>query len=341
VFIAEELEVWNLTSGGTAYIEAQTIFNVVGKLKRHVNGIKLAYALNGGQEQRVPLGQSQRNIGPGHFNIDTIRCSDLKDENTLDLIIIDGTARTRRTIPFLTKRLQSNLPEYSVDFDGVTSPEEIGQVIDGHWRVARDDEGTPCLEMRQEDAGYDRLFGIGRHDWTTGYRVDMHFSIRDWTDWKYFNVGIIFKWNAHLCGEGKFLPTQWSTGLAYYATKCPGMRLRFGVNVHNDASGRKIGSHVLQEKSISPLKRWCGLFWNHLLRIGKQPIAQLKRNVHYQFCLIANPNYLALDVFEEGNPNALVQLHVPDPPDFLREGCVGIIACNCAVRVYKFSVSSA
>lgn len=38
-----------------------------------------------------------------------------------------------------------------------------------------------------------------------------------------------------------YTPRERNSGLAYYVPMCPGLRLRFGANVHMDKAGRKVG----------------------------------------------------------------------------------------------------
>lgn len=341
MYDSDDLEIWNLTPGGTAYAGAQTLFNVVGRVKRPGEARELWYALNGAKKTPVFLGASPRFIGAGHFNVDTIDLAELGEENVLDLWLHYGTRVAEHSIPFSTRTLETEEPRFSLDLDGVRQPEEVGQFIDGRWRLGADERGVPCLEIRPEDAGYDRLIGFGRHDWTTGYRVDALLQVTKWTRRNFFNVGLLFKWNPHLQGAGDSLPTQWSTGLAYYAAKCPGLRLRFGVNVHVDKAGRKLGSYVLQEKAIVPWKRWAGFVRNTLIRVGHNPITQLKAGVPYRFNLLVDPEVYALDIREDGSRAPMAELRVPNPPDMLPQGCVGIIAYGCALRVYKYTVSPA
>lgn len=339
VYSSDDLEVWNLTPGGIAYTGAQSVFNVVGRLKRPGEVKGLTYALNGGARRAVFLGHSVRTPGPGDFNIDTIALAELAAENRLDLWLDNGKGGSQHSISFATRQQPAGEPRFRLSFDGVRQPEELGQFIDGRWCLGRDETGRPCLEIRAEDAGYDRLIGFGRHDWTLGYRVEALFTVVKWTRRNYFNVGLIFKWNPHRQGGGTALPTHWNTGLAYYAAKCPGLRLRFGVNMRSEDPSLTRGDHVLQEKTISPWWRWAGFVRNQLVRVGSRPITQLKTGVAYRLNLRIDRDLFTLEIREEGRAQPLAALSVSDPPDHLPEGCVGIIACNSAVRFYEYDVS--
>ena len=171
MYESDSLEVWSLTTGGTAYMGAQRIFNVIGRVKNASDSTELMYSLNGGARMPAILGGSPRNIAADHFNIDTLNIEDLEENNELDIWVRNGDQIFRNRIAFTTRKSAVKEPRFDLAFDGVRHPEEIGQCIDGCWHVSTDKAGRPCLEIRPGNAGYDRLFGIGGHDWTGGYRV--------------------------------------------------------------------------------------------------------------------------------------------------------------------------
>jgi hypothetical protein len=337
MYASEELEVWNLTPGGTALVGAQKIFNIVGRVKNR-EGLSLQYSLNGGPRHPVNIGNSPRMSRPGDFNIDTIDIGDLQGENDLDLYVTSRNGTSLHSISFVAKAFPDGLPHFDLDFDNVNNVEEIGQVIDGRWLVTKDVAGRPCLEIQPQDAGYDRLIGFGSRNWTTGYEINALITVIRWTKRGYFNSGLIFKWNPHLRGDGTCLPTQWSTGLAYYAAKSPGLRLRFGVDVHRDSANRKVGSYVLRETHYSFWRRWAGFIRNEIFRVGNSPITQLLPLVPYRFRLIVQPEVYRLTVWEDGTPEPEPQLVVSNPPDMLPKGCVGLIGCNSAMRILEYTV---
>jgi hypothetical protein len=265
----------------------------------------------------------------------------LEEHNELDLWVRNGDRVSHDRIPFAVRPSAVNETCFELDLGGVRHSEEIGQCIDGCWHVSTDENGQSCLEVRPEHAGYDRLFGIGRHDWTSGYRVQLDFRVTKWTKHDYFNVGILFKWNPHSQGDGTSLPTNWSTGLAYYASNCPGLRLRYGVDVHFDSAGNKYGEHLLQEKPISAWKSRAREYLKRFGRFVNRPLAQLSPGTLYTFDLLIHPKEYTLEIFEKGRREPLASLQVFDPPDLLPSGCVGLIACNCAVRIYGLKVSPA
>ncbi len=343
MYRSDGLEVWNLTPGAPAASSAQEIFNVVGHIDAYDTTAALRYRLNDGPERPVYFKRDPEETGrlarPGDFNIDTIRLDDLRPENVLRLCVQDQSGdEHRHTLAFTAHSAGADVPHFRLEAASLAHVEEAGQVIDGRWRLGRDAEGA-CLEIREEDAGYDRLIAFGRHDWTTGYTVKARLRVTAWTNVRYQNVGLIFKWNPHRQGDGHHLPWEWSTGLGYYAAHCPGLRLRFGVDVHRNGAGKKIGCHVLQEKPYVRWRRWAGFLKNEALRLGRRPLTQLRPDVPYHFRLLVHPARYALTVWEAGRPEPAPQLDVPDPPELLPGGSVGLIAAHCALRVYDYDVN--
>src|SRR5690606_18388724 len=108
---------------------------------------------------------------------------------------------------------------------GCTSAEEVGQVVEGPWRVATDPSGRRCLEVAPDGAGYDRIILFGSKGWTSGYEVLAR--IRPTRILGRHNLGLVYRWNPHEQGDGRRLPTTWSAGLALYRSYRPsGLKLR-------------------------------------------------------------------------------------------------------------------
>lgn len=343
MYQSDDISIWNLTPGATTVGGAQIVFNIVGRLRRAHRVAAFDYSLNDGPLRPIYFKRQHSRWGrlsdAGDFNIDTITQDQLRPRNTLMLRIVDRSQRVRlHTIDFKHRLYESAVPRFRLDLDSAGSPEEVGQIIDGHWRLEHDEDGVPCLKIREEDAGYDRLIAFGRHDWSSGYEVKARLRVTAWTNLRYQNVGLIFKWNPHARGDGRRLPREWSTGLAYYAAMCPGLRLRFGVNVHMDKAGRKVGCHVLSEKPYSSWRRLVGFIKNEALRFGEDPVTQLRAGVVYSFRLHVHPDRYALTVWPSDEPEPAPQLEVMDPPDLLPTGSIGIIAAHSAVNVYEFEV---
>ncbi|MCI0696561.1 hypothetical protein L0337_31735 [candidate division KSB1 bacterium] len=346
MFSADKLEVWNLTPNSNALVGAQRIFNVVGRLRSPHATIKLLYSLNNGSEKSVWFNANEKRSTRleyhGDFNIDTIEAADLKPRNRLAFRIVNGAIeQPKYDLIFSTHAILEELPQFRLNLEGVDNPEQVGQIVDGKWRVSRDENHEPCLEILKEDAGLDRIILFGRHDWTTGYEITARICVTAWTT-NTHNVGLVFKWNPHLQGDGTHLPSQWSTGLGYYYSRCPGLRIRFGVDVHLDKDGNKLGDHILQEATLSWWRRWVGRFGNKVFYKALPriyPLSQFVPGVQYRLRLIVRPEKYALTVWKNGKKEPHPQVLVLNPIEKLACGSTGVIALNCGVRVYEFNVT--
>jgi len=341
----DEFEIWNITPGFISLSGSQKIFNVVGRLKSPEKISRMLYSLNGNLEKLVFFNNSKDINGRlenfGDFNIDTINENDLKPNNVLSLrIILKNSSEKNYNIMFSGSSINNKLPHFQLKFDGIKYPQQVGQVVDGKWLVSKDESGEPCLEIKKDNAGYDRIILFGNHDWSSGYEITARLCVVAWTR-KIHNIGLLFKWNPHAQGDGTYLPTQWSTGLAYYYSMSPGLRIRFGVNVHFDHHGKKFGDYVLKEKPLSIWRRRIGKIINPLPNCSpfkKQPFSQIKLGTKYFFHMKVLPEKYVLTVWEEGKRKPDPQLVVQKPIDRLPNGAPGIIAYNCAVRIYEFNV---
>lgn len=337
------LELWNLTANGSTVVNSQEILNVVGRLKSPENVQKIFYSLNGGAEVPIFFNREQRPAGRlsrfGDFNIDAIRLKELRQENHLRLRVVSRqSGETTDEVFFRKKSMNGISPEFRLNLNGYRHPEQAGQVIDGKWQMSHHENFGPCLEIKKEDTGLDRIILFGNHKWTTGYEILARLMVVAWTGYPH-NVGIVFKWNPHLQGDGSILPSQWSTGLAYYYSHCPGLRLRFGVNVYVDDKGIKHGDYVMNEKTLSFYRRWIGRNVNRILRT-EAVYSQVAPLSHYWFRVLVHPKKYALTVWKVGKKEPKAQLSVSNPIERLKSGSVGIIAHRCAVRLYEFNVTS-
>ena len=352
MFETDEFELWNLAPESTVIIGAQRIFNVLGRLK-HPEKIKgAAYSINDGPERAIFFkyleNKSERLICPGDFNIDTILMEDLGPENQIRFRLDLGSEEKEYIIGFSTYLINGKLPYYRLDLSATNHPHEVGQIVDGKWQRRRDERSEPCLEILKQDSGHDRIILFGRHDWTSGYEITARLCVTAWTHVTH-NVGLLFKWNPHLQGDGTCLPIQWTTGLGYYYSLSKGLRIRFGRNVHFDSNGNKRGDHILKEKPLSPyyyvkgnMIKLCRWFLK-LVKVNSpftyDPFSQIIPGRKYLFRMLVHPEKYALTVWEEGKNEPSPQLEVKKPVEILPSGSVGIIAYNCGVRVYDFEVS--
>jgi hypothetical protein len=352
MYESEQLEIWNLTPHVKTMVGAQPIFNVVGRLKLPQSVSSFSYRLNDGPERQIVFNKTSQRMGrlqrQGDFNIDTIQTTDLRVKNRLVFRIVHfGSCDFEETIDFPTTADQydNHQPRFCLDLNQVQYPQQVGEIVDGRWLVAGPEDGPACLEVTKTEAGYDRIVLFGRHTWTTAYEINARLMVTRWTAANH-NVGLLFKWNPHLQGDGSQLPTKWSTGLAYYVSDY-GLQIRYGVNVHRNEKGEKIGSYVLAEK---PLARWRHQAWKLHRRLltstrkparllSRRPIAQVEAGIPYRFRAVIHPRLHTLTVWKEQDSEPSPQLVVEQPTEWLPQGAVGFIAHKCAARLYEYEVA--
>jgi len=337
------IDVWNVHEGIPVYAEAQRIFNIVGNLRDVTDVSSLSYQLNDGPI--IPIFFEQIDARPGRlertgdFNIDTINTSQLKNHNSLSLIAnLHRRGKVVRTLNFPRRRFKNGGQNFRLILEGKYYPEEVGQVVDGHWHISTLPNGKSCLELQTEHAGMDRIILLTDNGLETGYRISTVLNITAWTGNPH-NVGIIFKWNPHLQGDGTELPMQWTTSLGYYCCAGRGLTIRTGIDVHVNEQGEKIGSHILGESSLSSWRYWVSCVLRKA-RIWTRPLPQIVKGRDYGFELLVGHDIHSLTVWEIGQKKPQPQVSIRNPPNLLLSGAAGIIAHRCALRVYDFEVAS-
>ena len=337
----ETLEIWNLTEGQAALFGSVSIFNVVGRIKEPETVADVAYRLNGEGPVPIYVNREPRRSGrlrrPGDFNVDTIDIEQLKNDNELKIVIARQDGRIEEelihfpAIPFDQER-----PAFALDLAKAHAAEGVGQIVEGHWRVSEDARGRRCLEIRPEDAGYDRIVLFGRREWSTNYELFAKLAITKIAGTH--NLGFVFKWNPHERGDGTYLPRKWSSGLAYYCSygRKAGLRIRYGVEVYRDRQGKKQGDYLLGYKSTGLCSKvisgmpFLSRFSAHL--------TDLKVGPDYCMRLRVTPERYAFTTWlaEEDEPEP--QVVVDEPEERLENGSVGLLALQIAVRLFEFDV---
>jgi hypothetical protein len=338
----DQIAIWNLTDGGIARSGCVDIFNIVGNVADPASIEKFAYQLNDGPE--VPIFFTRRTepgarlIRVGDFSIDTIALADLAPTNRLSFRIKRaGGGEHIQQIRFRPAPFEEMQPRFRLDLDGVRGAEQVGQVVEGPWRVAQDERGRRCLEIAPEDAGYDRIILFGRKDWTTGYEVHARVAITRIIG--PHNIGLVFQWNPHERGDGTWLPKKWSSGLGYYCSygEDPGIRIRFGVQAHYDETGRIRGEYLLAHCPLTTRRQVLINKIKHKARLSRWS-TELRLHRDYSFRMLVHPKRFALTVWPAAGAEPTPQLVVGDPVDPLRQGAVGILAYHVGVRLYEFAV---
>jgi hypothetical protein len=335
----EVIEVWNIQDGIPVYAGAQSILNIIGRLNNAETVETLVYSLNGRPEVRVFFRNGSDSVSrlaqQGDFNIDTITRDQLFVENNLKLIarLKDGT-RVSRSYMLAINTVHWKTSRFSLDLGNIMHPQEQGQLVDGKWRVGRDERGLACLEILPEDAGLDRIILFGTDELGSGYTIRARLKVNKWLR-PMHNAGLLFLWNPHLQGDGTCLPGQWTTGLGYYYSHCAGLRIRIGVDVHLDGNRKRVGDTILGEAALSSRRYWTNMIVRNVTR-GRWWVPQMVPGLEYWFELKVDSDAYALTVWPITCMRPPPQVVVTSPPELLATGAVGIIAHYCAVRVYEF-----
>lgn len=342
MYSSDQLEVWNLAPDVPVWPHAQTTFNVVGRLNFPARVESFVYSLNGGSERPVYFNRHRKPVGRlshfGDFNIDTISTRELSRRNQIVFRILDRhVGWSEHEIDFSLIPGESREKYFNLNLDAVDYPQQVGQVVDGRWQISEDEDQAPCLEIKPEDGGYDRILLFGHRTWDSFYEIKAQLEVTAWLG-RPHNVGLLFKWNPHRLGDGAHLPSEWSTGLGYYVSGFPGLRFQCGVDVHKDPSGRRVGNIILKE---APLSLWRSYANGVLKRFfpTKNPIAQIIPGKRYNFRMRIRPEEYRLTVWREGRREPPPQLTISKPVEHLAQGSVGIIAHYCGVRLYQYEVS--
>jgi hypothetical protein len=337
-----KIELFNVADDVPVYTGAQRLFNILGNLREPETVDSLSYSLNDGPETPVffKFGDATANrlAHPGDFNIDTIGREQLQADNTLVVTASLRDGGRQESAWRFPKAAGDSPADYRLDLNNAAHPQQVSQIVDGRWRVAGDSTGDRRLEIRPEDAGLDRVILFGRDDLGTGYTIRARLMVTSWTGTLH-NVGLLFKWNPHFQGDGTYLPSKWSTGLGYYYSHCPGLRIRYGVDVHLDAQRRKVGDYILAEAPLSHWRYWAKRLGHRF--VGDRPgLEQVVPGVMYHFELRIEEGLHALTVWKAGRRKPRPRVVVENPPQLLDQGAAGIIAHRCGVRVFDFAVES-
>jgi hypothetical protein len=339
----EPIELWNLRDGACCVVGSQDIFNVVGRIARPHNARELRYALNDRPEHAVAFrpadGMSPRLERPGDFNIDTIRVADLAGENQLRLALDDRFGQTvQRRVRFSVRRWQGAPLGFRLDLRDGAVPEELGQVVDGRWRIARDGDGRVYLGVADADGGYDRIITFGDRSWGSGYEVFARVCVTRWTAGDSQGVGLAYRWNDHRQGDGRHLPVDWSTGAAMAFSDSPGLTMMVGVRACKGEDGRWLGETIEGHSSLSPLRQKASRIVRRL-RPMHYAFPQIPAGREYCFRLRVEPRRRTLAVWPAAAAERAPQIVVNQPDERLPTGAVGVIAHHCGLRVYDFRVS--
>jgi regulation of enolase protein 1 (concanavalin A-like superfamily) len=166
--------------------------NVLGRVADTDDALaSLTYSLNGGPPQPLTIGpgNNPRLARRGDFNVEIDRDVLVPGDNSVLLTAIDEAGnQTHRTITLVNAPATTWPLPTSVEWDGVSLPSDVVDVVDGLWSATADG-------ARVVQDGYDRLLAVGDISWTD-YQVEVPVTIHD-IDANVGGVGLFMRWTGH------------------------------------------------------------------------------------------------------------------------------------------------
>lgn len=179
---------------------AQEDFNLLG----HIDAWRELDSLDWSLNERAPIPLNfrayRRLAAEGDFNAD-IPLGRLRiGDNSLKLTARWRDGRTAsRTVTIIREQGSTPLPR-SIRWAAVSNPQDVGQIVDGLWRVTPDG-------LRTSITGYDRIFLIGESNWRD-YDVRTSIQVHREPDLSLGpGVGLIARFTGHVVGGPKHFPS--------------------------------------------------------------------------------------------------------------------------------------
>jgi hypothetical protein len=195
---ASRIEIWHGTQQKVGHLgRSQADFNLMGRVEEPQNLLSLQYSLN----QAIPIElnfRAYRRVAlDGHFNADIPIAALVPGANTIEIearFADGGVGRQAVTVERLFGA--SPLP-LDIDWSTVSDPQDVGQYVDGHWRVGE-------YGLRPAQVGYDRLFLIGDETWRD-YQVTAMVTVHEVApDTGPFSggngLGFVMRFTGHVVG---------------------------------------------------------------------------------------------------------------------------------------------
>jgi hypothetical protein len=192
------IEIWHGAQQKVGHLgQSQHDFNLMGRVEEPRKLLSLQYSLN----QSIPIELNfrayRRVAADGHFNADIPIAALAPGANTIEVEarFADGSGG-RQTVTVERLFGASPLP-LDIDWSTVSDPQDVGQYVDGHWRLG--EHG-----LRPAHVGYDRLFLIGDETWRD-YQVTAVVTIHEVApDTGPFSggngLGFVMRFNGHVVG---------------------------------------------------------------------------------------------------------------------------------------------
>ncbi|HKK71099.1 MAG TPA: Ig-like domain-containing protein [Candidatus Krumholzibacteria bacterium] len=207
---APSLVVWHGLDQRVGHLgPAQPDFNVMGNVSPIDDLVSLTYSLNSAPPDTLNwgagadgFGDSRRLAATGDFNADIAISRLQSGPNTVELRAENDLGNvTTVTVNVDLQTGSSPLP-YSVDWGGVTDPQDVGQYVDGQWF-------QDGIGLRTQRVGYDRIFLIGEESWQD-YEILTPITLHSVEDGSSVSgpsgLGFLMRFTGHVVGGHRNWP---------------------------------------------------------------------------------------------------------------------------------------
>ncbi|MGH6901410.1 MAG: hypothetical protein ACREIR_01570, partial [Geminicoccaceae bacterium] len=197
------IEIWHGAQQKVGHLgNGQPDFNLMGRVEDPQNLLALQYTLNDSIPVELNFRAYRRLAMDGHFNADIPIAALAPGRNTIEVQGRYADAVARQTVTLERLSGASPLP-VRIDWSGVSDPQDVGQYVDGHWRVGEDG-------LRPAHLGYDRLFLIGDETWQD-YEITAIVKIHEVTPETGplsggNGLGVVLRFTGHVIGGPRRFP---------------------------------------------------------------------------------------------------------------------------------------
>lgn len=198
------IQIWHGVEQKVGHLgHGQDDFNLIGHVEEPDKLLALQYTLN----DRIPVELNFRGYRrlamDGHFNADIPIAALAPGVNTIEVNgrFVDGIVA--RQVVTLTRLSGSSPLPLRIDWSEITDPQDVGQYVDGHWRL--EEHG-----LRPGHVGYDLLFLLGDRTWQD-YQitavVTVHEVAAETSPLSGGNgLGVIMRFAGHVVGGPRRFP---------------------------------------------------------------------------------------------------------------------------------------
>jgi hypothetical protein len=153
------IQIWHGSEQKVGHLgESQDDFNLLGHVEMPDKLLSLQYAVNDATPVELNFRRYRRLALHGHFNADIPIAALAPGPNTIEINGRFEDGIVARRVVNLTRSSGSSPLPLKIDWVKVADPQNVGQYVDGHWRLGE-------RGLRPAHLGYDLLFLLGDRTW--------------------------------------------------------------------------------------------------------------------------------------------------------------------------------